>query len=83
MGRLTVVVTALVTIGISAVLGWLWGVNLDSSQYGFSQSLTLTPNRVIFAAFGFIIGAIGAGSLFGFLAAIFDMQRSLRTLVET
>lgn len=83
VGRFTVVVAALIVVVIPTIAGWQYGANLDVLQYGFMQNLASTPNRLVYSALGLSAGLIASGSIFGFLAAIFDMQISLRALVKS
>lgn len=82
VGRMTVLIAAAITIISAACIGWLGGANLDIIQYNFTQASVPTPNRLLFAGCGLLAGFLLAGSVFGLVAAVFDMQRSLRTLAK-
>jgi hypothetical protein len=68
VGRFSVAAAAVVTIAATTIAGWVYGIG--------------TSNQVPGAIGGFFAGLLLAGSIFGIAAAIFDMQRSLRTLAR-
>jgi len=69
-------------IATSTVLGWVYGMQLDVSQFAFAQPLVSTPNRLLYASLGLVSGLIIAGATFGLAAAIFDMHRTLRVMAR-
>lgn len=76
-GRASVVSSAITLIAGFVVGGWYVVLLFDHYPWN-----VFTVFRLIGAAIGFSIGSGIAGTLFGVIAAIFDMQQSLRRIAK-
>lgn len=74
-GRASVVSAAVALILGFVAGGWLLGGMLDHTPADL-----LTLPKLVGAAAGLLVGSAVAGTVFGVIAAIFDMQQSLRIL---
>jgi hypothetical protein len=86
IGRGLVVFCAILTIVICAAKGCFYGDVINQMIAGGDnysvQAGTITIGVVIGGLLGGVVGIIVAGSLFGLMAAVFDMQLSLRRLAD-
>lgn len=83
IGRVSIVVSAVLTILGGAVLGNYYGLYLDRAAYGdftLPAGAQFTPRSLIFALLGGVLGLLTAGTAYGAVAALFDIQDSLRVL---
>jgi hypothetical protein len=83
LGRLSVVVAALLTIVAGTVCGYLL---VRSSEYA-SGIITIrggiiTPAEIVGGIVGMVIGVVAAGVLLGAIATLYDIRDNVRRLVR-
>jgi hypothetical protein len=77
VGRFSVALAAILLIVTCTAWGWLYG-----SSLGFMYTVSAEASQPIGAIAGFLVGLLSAGSVFGLAAAVFDIQRTLRTMAR-
>jgi hypothetical protein len=80
VGRALVVLCAMITIIACAIQGYILA-NIYY-QTTLMEDGTAASGPVFGAVLGAVVGLIIAGAVFGLVAAVFDMQRSLRLLAD-
>lgn len=76
-GRAFVVFGALAMIIMGIVIGWSLGGMIDHAPIN-----AVTLARIVGALIGFMCGSGIAGTIFGVVAAIFDIQESVRAIAR-
>lgn len=76
-GRAFVIFGALAMIVTGVVIGWYLGAMLD--RYAWNM---ITAPRIIGSIVGFLFGSGIAGTVFGVVAAIFDIQENIRAIAR-
>jgi hypothetical protein len=82
VGRFSVAMAAILITAATTVSGWFYGSVIDSAYLSEERAYPSNVDHLIYAAIGFLIGLILSGSIFGVAAAVFDIQRTLRTMAR-
>lgn len=79
-GRFATSAAAAMTVLACAAAGWSLGAAQDRLYLMYAPAGHISTTPVLYAALGLLIGLVAAGALWGVVAAIYDIQQSLRRL---
>ena len=82
VGRFSVALAAILLIVACTAWGWVYGSSLSFLYSDIAPANHGAEGQLMGVIGGFFVGLLSAGSVFGLAAAVFDIQRTLKTVAR-